>query len=50
MVGERGSPRMERAPSARGPNSMRPWNQPTAWPVAKRLRRRVDQRFVGAEP
>ena len=30
MVGERGSPRIERAPSERGPNSMRPWNQPTA--------------------
>jgi hypothetical protein len=25
----RGSPRMLRAPSARGPNSIRPWNQPT---------------------
>ena len=44
MVGERGSPRIERAPSARGPNSIRPWNQPTAWPVGERLRRRVDQR------
>ena len=31
MSGARGSPRMEREPSARGPNSMRPWNQPTAF-------------------
>ena len=38
MVGERGSPRIERAPSARGPNSMRPWNQPTALPVGQRVR------------
>ena len=30
IAGERGSPRIERAPSERGPNSMRPWNQPTA--------------------
>ena len=28
MSGSRGSPRMLRAPSARGPNSIRPWNQP----------------------
>ena len=34
MSGERGSPRIERLPSARGPNSMRPWNQPTALPSA----------------
>ena len=34
MVGERGSPRIERVPSARGPNSMRPCIQPTALPSA----------------
>ena len=34
IVGERGSPRMLRAPSARGPNSIRPWNQPTTLPSA----------------
>ena len=34
MAGLRGSPRIERLPSARGPNSIRPWNQPTAWPSA----------------
>ena len=28
---------MERAPSARGPNSIRPWNQPTAWPACERI-------------
>ena len=28
------SARIERLPSARGPNSMRPWNQPTALPSA----------------
>jgi hypothetical protein len=30
LVGERGSPRIKRAPSERGPNSMRPWDQLTA--------------------
>ena len=39
MVGERASPRIERAPSARGPNSMRPWNQPTALPSASAVAR-----------
>ena len=34
MAGSRASARMERAPSARGPNSMRPWNQPTTCPSA----------------
>ena len=34
IAGSRGSPRIERLPSARGPNSMRPWNQPTAFPFA----------------
>ena len=34
MDGERGSPRIERAPSARGPYSMRPCIQPTALPSA----------------
>ena len=28
MSGSVGDARIERAPSARGPNSMRPWNQP----------------------
>ena len=37
MVGERGSPSTERAPSARGPNSMRPCIQPTASPAASAL-------------
>ena len=32
----RASPRIERQPSARGPNSIRPWNQPTIAPSAKR--------------
>jgi hypothetical protein len=32
----RASPRMLRAPSARGPNSIRPWNQPTTFSVARR--------------
>ena len=31
MWGERGSPRIDRAPRALGPNSIRPWNQPTAF-------------------
>lgn len=31
---ERGSPRMERAPSARGPNSIRPAMCPTTFSVA----------------
>src|SRR5262249_24518290 len=34
MCGSRGSARIERLPSARGPNSIRPWNQPTALPSA----------------
>ena len=32
----RGSATMERLPSARGPNSIRPWNQPTTSPAAIR--------------
>jgi hypothetical protein len=36
MAGSHGSPRIDRAPSARGPNSMRPWNQPTTLPLASR--------------
>ena len=36
--GLRGSPRMLRAPSARGPNSMRPSNQPTIFSSASRCR------------
>src|SRR3989454_813599 len=35
MRGLRGSPRMLRAPSARGPNSMRPSNQPTTLSSAR---------------
>ena len=46
IVGERGSPRIERLPSARGPNSMRPWNQPTALPSASARAVRVDQLVV----
>ena len=34
ISGFRASPRMLRSPSARGPNSMRPWNQPTTLPSA----------------
>ena len=37
MDGLRGSPRIERLPSARGPNSIRPWNQPMASPSASAL-------------
>ena len=32
MSARRGSPRIERLPSARGPHSMRPWNQPITLP------------------
>ncbi len=38
MSARRGSHRIERLPSARGPHSMRPWNQPTTWPVGDRRR------------
>ena len=34
MSARRGSHRIERLPSARGPHSMRPWNQPTTLPSA----------------
>ena len=34
MASSRGSARIERDPSARGPNSVRPWNQPTTPPAA----------------
>src|SRR2546430_1810252 len=34
MSARRGSQRIERFPSARGPHSMRPWNQPTTLPSA----------------
>ena len=34
IFGLRGSPMMLRLPSARGPNSMRPSNQPTIFPSA----------------
>ncbi len=34
MSARRGSQRIERLPSARGPHSMRPWNQPTTLPSA----------------
>ena len=36
MSCRRGSATIERLPSARGPNSMRPWNQPTTSPSAIR--------------
>ncbi len=36
ISGLRASPRMLRLPSARGPNSMRPWNHPPTWPAARR--------------
>src|SRR5260370_28160973 len=32
ISGSRGSARIERLPSARGPNSIRPWNQPRIFP------------------
>ena len=47
MVGERGSPRIERAPSARGPNSMRPCIQPTASPLSERGRGLLDHVLIG---
>ncbi len=34
MSARRGSQTMERLPSARGPHSMRPWNQPITLPSA----------------
>ena len=37
MAAERGSPRILRAPSALGPNSIRPWNQPTTFPSASKV-------------
>ena len=44
----RASPRIERFPSARGPNSMRPWNHPTTAPSASSPGDRFEQRgFVG---
>ena len=33
----RGSPRIERFPRARGPNSIRPWNQPITHPRSSKL-------------
>ena len=36
MSSRRGSVTIERLPSARGPNSIRPWNQPTTSPAAMR--------------
>ncbi len=36
MSERRGSVTIERLPSARGPNSIRPWNQPTTSPSAIR--------------
>ena len=41
MSGRRGSATIERLPSARGPNSIRPWNQPTTSPAAMPLRDRA---------
>jgi hypothetical protein len=34
MSARRGSHRMDRFPNARGPHSIRPWNQPTTLPSA----------------
>ena len=34
ILGERASPRMDGAPSARGPNSIRPWKSPTTFSSA----------------
>ena len=34
MSERRGSPRIDRLPSARGPHSIRPWNQPMTRPAA----------------
>jgi hypothetical protein len=45
IVGERGSPRIERPPRARGPNSMRPCIQPTALP-GERIGRAGDHLVV----
>ena len=39
MSARRGSHTIERLPSARGPHSMRPWNQPTTCSRGDRLRR-----------
>ena len=46
ISGLRGSPRMLRLPSARGPNSMRPWNQPPTLPCGQ-PRRDVAASAVG---
>ena len=35
ILGERASPMMLRAPNARGPNSIRPWNQPITFSSAR---------------
>ena len=40
-AGTAASPMMLRAPRARGPNSIRPWNQPTTFSVGHRARRRA---------
>ena len=37
---------IERPPSARGPNSMRPWNQPITFSEASSSRRSREQRVV----
>jgi hypothetical protein len=36
MSSRRGSTTIDRLPSARGPNSIRPWNQPTTSPASIR--------------
>ena len=46
MSARRGSPSIERLPSARGPHSMRPWNQPTTRPSANRARGGLHQLSV----
>ena len=51
IAGERGSPRILRAPKDLGPNSIRPWNQPTILPSASKCGYLVEQiSFVGKPP
>ena len=46
MSARRGSATIERLPSARGPNSIRPWNQPTTSPAAIRSATCGEERVV----
>ncbi len=50
ICGLRGSPRMLREPSARGPNSIRPSNQPTIFSSARGARRRGSSSSSPVEP